>query len=57
MSFVINDENIRDLVNKYINDWNSLPRQLRNIPIGQWNVSRVTNMSYLFYNQTKKLNH
>ncbi len=52
MSFVINDENIRDLVNKYINDWNSLPRQLRNIPIGQWNVSRVTNMSYLFYNQT-----
>ena len=40
----INNGNIRRLVKEYFTDGN--PRGL--IPIGQWNVSGVTNMSYLF---------
>lgn len=48
----ITDDNIRDFIDNYIYDKESLPSDLENIPIGNWNVSRVTNMSTLFYNLT-----
>ena len=44
----INDSNIRDLVDAYINDRQELPADLRNIQIGEWDVSDVTDMSGLF---------
>jgi len=46
---VINDNNIRDFVGKYLNNKKEqLPIQLRGLKIGQWNVSNVTNMKELF---------
>ena len=45
---VITDDNIRMLVSDYIDNRESLPDDLREIPIGNWNVSRVTNMDSLF---------
>ena len=45
---VITDDNIRRLVDDYIDNRESLPDDLREIPIGNWNVSRVTNMDSLF---------
>ncbi len=47
---IITNFNIRDLVNDYINNRDRLPANLRNIPIGDWDVSRVTNMANLFNN-------
>jgi len=47
---IINDSNIHDLVSNYIKKM-ELPTDLRNIPIGDWDVSRVTNMSNLFNNR------
>lgn len=43
----INNDNIRELVKQYIHDKTQLPENL-NIPIGEWDVSKVTDMSYLF---------
>ncbi len=43
----ITDNNIHNLVQKYINDKDSLPEDMQKISI--WDVSRVTNMSKLFY--------
>ena len=48
MATVITNNNIKQLVRKYINSRNSLPADLKRLPIGKWNVSRVTNMSKLF---------
>jgi surface protein len=48
MANVITNRNIHDLVNDYIDNRNSLPRWLRRIPIGDWDVSHVTNMDNLF---------
>ena len=51
MAFVINNSNIHRLVNNYINYRDLLPKALRDIPIGEWDVSRVTDMSLLFFNR------
>lgn len=48
MSTVINNRNIRRLVRTYIEDINNLPAWLQGIPIGDWDVSRVRDMSNLF---------
>jgi surface protein len=48
MPTIITNDNIRDLVGKYINDKNSLPEDLREKRIGEWVVSRVTDMKKLF---------
>jgi surface protein len=45
---VITDDNIRDLVKKYIINKRGLPEDLRTVPIGNWDVSRVTDMKGLF---------
>lgn len=44
--FVINDSNIHELVNQYFE--NNLPPALQNVPIGEWDVSLVTDMALLF---------
>ncbi len=44
----ITNKNINDLVYKYIHDHNKLPGNLKYLRIGDWDVSRVTDMSYLF---------
>lgn len=45
---VITDDNIREFTSKYYHDKNTLPYFLRNKPIGEWNVSNVTDMSHAF---------
>ncbi len=45
---LITDDNIHDLVHSYITDKGSLPEELHGIPIGEWDVSYVTDMSDLF---------
>ena len=45
---IITNRNIRDFVQKYQHNKASLPSELQGIPIGEWNVSRVTDMSTLF---------
>jgi len=48
---IITNENIRDLVQLYVkNKKEQLPIDLQNKPIGDWDVSNVTNMNKLFYN-------
>ncbi len=48
MKTVITDENIKDLVKFYIEDKTQLPEDLQDKPIGEWVVTRVTDMSKLF---------
>jgi len=48
----ITDENIKNLVSLYLVDKSRLPADLVGQPIGAWDVSRVTNMSYLFSGMT-----
>ena len=45
----IHDGNIYNLVEMYMVNANRLPNDLKNIPIGDWDVSGVTNMSNLFF--------
>lgn len=45
----INNDNIREFVHWYVNDKSRLPRDLIELPIGNWKVGNVTNMSGLFY--------
>lgn len=45
---VITDANIRNLVEQYINGSDDFPEDLVDIPIGDWDVSNVTNMEDLF---------
>ena len=45
---IIDDDNIYDYVDLYFEDKEQLPPNLRDLPIGQWDVSRVTNMTELF---------
>ena len=56
---IITNENIKDLVKKYIKDKSRLPQDLKNIAIGDWDVSNVTNMSRLFcfYNSDEDLDN
>jgi surface protein len=46
----ITDANIHQLVSDYLTNKNNLPIGLKNIPIGEWDVSKVTNMNSLFKN-------
>lgn len=48
MPTIINDSNIYDLVDAYLDDKSRLPADLQNVPIGDWDVSRVTDMEGLF---------
>ncbi len=45
---MINNQNIRQYVNTYLTNKNSLPQNMRTIAIGNWDVSNVTDMSELF---------
>ena len=52
---IINDSNIYRFVRAYVNDGQRssvLPDELRNKPIGEWDVSKVTNMSNLFESES-----
>ena len=51
MSFSITNQNIKRYVNNYISGI-PLPHALRGIPIGEWDVSRVTIMRDLFYEKS-----
>ena len=48
MDTIITNANLRQLVQKYIRNKTKLPDDLKDIPIGQWDVSRVTNMRGMF---------
>jgi surface protein len=49
---IINDTNIHEYVKSYCsNERTELPEILQNIPIGEWDVSNVTDMSNLFADQ------
>jgi len=48
MSTVINNNNIKEFVFDYLFYKSDLPEDLRDLPIGNWNVINVTNMSNLF---------
>ena len=50
--YPIFDDNIKELVELYINDKRNLPSELAGIPIGDWSVSGVTDMDYLFFEAT-----
>ena len=45
-TFIINNENIYNLVRKYFNGDVTIP------PLSEWNTSNVTNMARLFQNIT-----
>ncbi len=48
----LTDDNFNKFVKHYIYDRkNELPLNLKNLPIGKWDVSKVTNMQNLFANQ------
>ena len=47
---MITDENIHPLVDLYVSDKSKLPDELKNVRIGKWDVSRVTNFNYVFAN-------
>ena len=48
LPFIITNDNIHTLVRTYIIATDELPEDLRMVPIGTWDVSRVTNMDFLF---------
>ncbi len=48
MGTVITNDNIHRLVRDYVTNRNSLPEDLRDISISDWDVSHVTDMSELF---------
>lgn len=45
---IINNDNLQTFVINYMVDKTQLPDDLRDIPMEEWNVSRVTSMSNLF---------
>ncbi len=55
MPTLITNDNIKTLVKNFIVNKNKLPDDLKNISIGEWDVSHVTNMSQLFYCTDKKI--
>jgi surface protein len=52
MPTIIDDYNINDLVKYYLTDKPKLPLDLAEKPIGEWDVSNVTRMEYLFFEQS-----
>ncbi|MFM7983320.1 MAG: BspA family leucine-rich repeat surface protein, partial [Candidatus Fonsibacter sp.] len=49
---IINDSNIHNLVKLYITEKNELPNDLKDKNINDWDVSNITDMSYLFKDYT-----
>lgn len=50
---IITDTNIKTFVKYYLDaSFELLPIELQGIPIGEWDVSSITNMSSLFFNAT-----
>ena len=45
---IITDDNIRDLIKLYLTNSTDLPDDLKGVPLNNWDVSRVTNMTRLF---------
>ena len=45
---IITDDNIHELVDRYFSNDDELPADLIDVQIGHWDVSRVTNMDFLF---------
>jgi len=45
---IITNDNIKEFVDRYIIDWETLPASLQRKRIGEWDISRVTDMSELF---------
>jgi surface protein len=50
-STIIRDENFYTLTQTYLSDRSQLPPDLRETPIGEWDVSRVTDMEGAFYTE------
>ena len=50
---VISNVNIHQLVRDYVKAKSRLPEDLREVPIGDWDVSRVTSTANLFMNYTE----
>jgi surface protein len=48
--YIIDNNNIRLLLSAYTYHFDRLPNYLQKIPIGDWDVSRVTNMQGIFQN-------
>ena len=51
MTTIITNNNLRNLVNSYIHNKDTLPNDLKMVPIGNWNVSQCTDFSELFENE------
>ena len=49
---VISNINIHQLVKDYVTNKSKLPEDLREVPIGKWDVSRITSTAKLFMNYT-----
>ena len=50
MATIITNDNLRKLVQTFVSNKEKLPNDLKRISIGEWDVSRVTNMQGMFYN-------
>jgi hypothetical protein len=48
---VLTNATLKYCVQAYLSNRARLPEELRNVPIGQWDVSHVTDMSELFHNR------
>lgn len=48
---IVTNDNIRELLRKYINNYGEYLEEYGDVEIGKWDVSRVTDMSKLFKNQ------
>jgi surface protein len=48
MATIITNDNLRGLVQTHVRNKTQLPDDLKGVPIGQWDVSRVTNMRGMF---------
>ena len=53
MITIITNDNIKILVNDYVNSKTKLPQDLKSTPINSWDVTKVTNMKRLFQNYPK----
>ena len=48
MATIITNANLRQLIQTYVSNKEELPDDLKGVPIGQWDVSNVTNMQNMF---------
>ena len=49
---IITNNNIKDLIRYYLTDKPSLPDDLKNVLIGSWDVSNVTDLGHVFHVRT-----